>query len=136
MTPERDSQNVELVRQFLQAIESGAGPEEMASFLHPEVHQTEFPNRLFAQGADRDLATLQAAGESGKKVVSSQRYEIRNILASGDRVAVEIQWTATINVPLGTLVPGSQMRAFIGQFFDLRDGKIIGIRNYDCYETF
>jgi hypothetical protein len=136
MALDQDTPQIALVRRFIQAIEKSASPDEMASYLDPEIRQVEYPNLLFAQGAERDLAALQAAGESGKKVVSGQRFEIRSIFGSGDRVAVEIVWTATINVPLGNLTPGSQMKAYIGQFFDLRDGKIAGIRNYDCYEPF
>jgi ketosteroid isomerase-like protein len=129
-----DNANVVTLREFLRAIEQGAGPEEITQFLHPEVHQTEFPNLLFPKGAERDLATMQQAGESGKRVVSNQRYDVPHVVASGDRVSVEIVWTATLNVPVGTLTAGSQMRAYIGQFFAFRDGKIISIRNYDCYE--
>src|SRR3954471_10366806 len=116
--------HVTSVRQFIQAIEQGAEPAKIAAFLHPDVRQVEYPNRLFAQGAERDLAAMQQAGESGKRVVREQRYEIRNVLVSDDHVAVEIVWTATLNVTVGALEPGSQIRAYIGQFFDFRDGKI------------
>jgi len=69
-------------------------------------------------------------------VVESQRYEIRNALANGDRVALEVEWTATLKVPVGKIPAGGQMRAHFGVFIDFRDGKIVGQRNYDCFDPF
>ena len=87
-------------------------------------------------GARRDLAQLREAGERGEKVVESQRYEIRTAIASGDTVALEVEWTATLKVPVGTLPAGGQMRAHFGVFLEFRDGRIAAQRNYDCFEPF
>jgi ketosteroid isomerase-like protein len=128
-----ESENLEIVRRYFAAIENGAGSEE---FFAPDVLQIEFPNRFVVNGAQRDLAQLREAAERGRKVVESQRFEIRNALASGHQVALEVEWTATLKVPVGTIPAGGQMRAHFGVFLDFRDGKIVGQRNYDCFDPF
>ena len=100
------------------------------------LSQHEYPNRLFPQGVKRDLQALLESSEKGRKVLSSQRYEIRGEVASGDAVALEIDWTGTLAVPLGTLKPGDTLHAMIGQFFTFREGRIVSLRNYDCYDPF
>jgi ketosteroid isomerase-like protein len=66
--------------------------------------------------------------------MTSQKYEIRNELASGDKVALEIDWTGTLAVPFQTIPKGGQMRAHFAAFLGCKDGKIVSQRNYDCYE--
>jgi len=106
----------------------------LAEFFAPEVIQEEFPNQLVPKGARRDLAALRDAGERGRKVVSAQRYEVLNALASGDSVAMGVIWTATLKVPFGSIPAGGEMRAHFGVFLDFRNGKIVGQRNYDCFD--
>jgi ketosteroid isomerase-like protein len=37
-------------------------------------------------------------------------------------------------VAYGPRPVGHVLRASLAMFYDLRDGRIVGIRNYDCYE--
>jgi ketosteroid isomerase-like protein len=67
-------------------------------------------------------------------MMAAQRYEVLNAIGSGDRVAVEVRWTGTLAVPLGSLPAGGQMRARFAIFLELRDGRIVRQRNYDCFE--
>ena len=115
-------------------MEEGATGPALAEFFAPDVIQEEFPNRIFAQGARRDLAKMLEGAERGRQIMASQRYEIRNIVASGDHVALEILWLGTLAIAFGTLAAGSELRAHIGVFIEFRDGKIVAQRNYDCYE--
>jgi ketosteroid isomerase-like protein len=131
-----EAENLQTARRYLDAIERGVGFEELAEFFTPDVVQIEYPNRLVVDGARRDLAQLREAGERGKNVVDSQRYEIRTAIAIGDTVALEVEWTATLKIPVGTLPAGGQMRAHFGVFLELRDGRIAAQRNYDCFEPF
>jgi ketosteroid isomerase-like protein len=132
----KESENIQTVRRYLEAIEKGVGFEEMSEFFTPDVVQIEYPNRFVVEGARRDLQQLREAGERGRKVIESQRYEVRNAMASGDTVALEVDWRATLKVPVGTIPAGGEMRAHFAVFFELRDGKIAVQRNYDCFEPF
>ena len=123
-----------LIERYLTAIEQGATGAALAEFYDPAVIQEEFPNRLMPNGARRGLAEIQAAAESGQKVLTAQRYEVLNALVQGDEVALEMQWSGTLAVPFGALAAGDDMRARISSFITLREGRIISQRSYDCFE--
>jgi ketosteroid isomerase-like protein len=127
------SENLALARQYLKAIESGSIT-ELTQFFAPEVIVEIFPSKFFPNGSRDNLAGIRAAAERGKKVMSSQTFAVKNTLASGDRVALEIDWTGTLAVPFQTIPAGGQMRAHFAAFLQFKDGKIISQRNYDCYE--
>ena len=128
--------NLEQARRFVEAVEQGAKAEALLQFFHPEVIQHEYPNRLFPQGAHRDARALREASERGQQVLSAQRYQILNAVEMGDHVALELDWTGTLAVALGSLPVGGTLHAMIGQFLTFRDGRIASIRNYDCYDPF
>lgn len=124
------TENLALARQYLKTIESGSTA-ELAQFFAPEVIVEIFASKFFPNGSRDNLAGIRAAAERGKKVLTSQ---IRNALANGDQVALEIDWTGTLAVPFQTIPAGGQMRAHFAAFLQFKDGKIISQRNYDCYE--
>jgi ketosteroid isomerase-like protein len=128
--------NLPIVEAYLAAIEAGATGDALAAFYAPDVVQEEFPNRLVPNGARRDLAALLEGAVRGQKVMRAQRFAILDALESGDTVALEVQWTGTLAVPVGTLPAGGEMRARFAVFIELRDGKIVRQRNYDCFEPF
>ncbi len=128
------STNLETVRRYLTAIEQGATGATLAAFYAPEVVQEEFPNRLVVNGARRDLAAILEGAERGQKVISAQTYEIRNAVEQGNTVALEVLWTGTLAIPFGSLAVGDKMRAHFAVFIELRDGKIVAQRNYDCFD--
>ena len=128
------SATLQLIERYLTAIEQGATGAALAQFYDPAVIQEEFPNRLMPNGARRGLAEIQAAAESGQKVLTAQRYEVLNALVQGDEVALEMQWSGTLAIPFGALAAGDDMRARISSFITLRAGKIISQRSYDCFE--
>ena len=131
-----ESSNLSEVRRYLRAIEQSAPEEIMCAFFAPDVVQEEFPNRLVPTGARRDLAALLEAGRRGRDIVIGQQYEILNVVEAGDQIALEIQWSGTFKVPIGSLAPGDVMRARFAVFITLRDGRIVSQRNYDCFEPF
>jgi ketosteroid isomerase-like protein len=126
--------NLAIARQYLKAIESGATADEMASFFAPEIVLEIFPSRFFPNGSRDNLAGICAAVERGKKAMSSQKYAIRNTVASGDKVALEVDWVGTLALPFQSIPIGGQMRAHFAMFLQFKDGKIVSQRNYDCYE--
>ena len=129
-----ESDNLALVRRYLAAVASGATGDTLAAFYAPDVVQEEFPNRLMANGARRDLAAILEAAVRGQSVMTSQGFDVLNAVVHGDQVALEVQWIGTLAIAFGTLPAGGQMRARFAQFFELRAGKIVAQRNYDCFE--
>jgi len=123
-----------IAKRYLSALERFVDRDELAQFFTPDVIQIEFPNRLTPNGATRDLNAILEGSEQGKKVLTSQSYEITNVVDSPDQLVLELIWTGTLAVPLGTLQPGSQMCARFAAFLAFRDGKIAAQRNYDCFD--
>src|SRR5690242_7683991 len=119
--PEQDV--LETARRYLRAIEEGATGDALAGFFDPDVIQKEFPNRLVPDGTRRDLAALLETAVRGQQVVQSQRFDVVHAVVDGDHVALEVDWSAVLAVPVGTLAAGGTMRAHFAVFLDFRDGK-------------
>ncbi len=132
------SPNVELAREYLRAVESMGPPENVARFYADAVEFHEFPNRIAPLGRVRRRGDLQAAYAQGQKLLRSQRYDVRRIVESGEEVAVELEWTGVLAMPVAAmkLEAGHEMRAFVAMFLTIRNGKIVSQRNYDCYPPF
>lgn len=128
--------NLDTALRYLQALESGVTGEALAAFFHPEVVQREYPNALTRAGQTRGLGALLEGAERGKKLMSSQRYAVRGSLAQGDTVALEVDWSGTLAVPVRSLAAGATMHAACGMFLTFKDGLIVSQRNYDCFEPF
>lgn len=128
--------NVDLALRYLAAVEAGATGPALAAFFDPEVTQIEYPNRLVPAGVKRDLAGLSASAEKGQRVIQDQRFRVRHVVANGDDVAVEIDWSGTLKVPLGDTKAGGEMRAEFAIFLRFRDGRIVSQHNYDCFHAF
>ncbi|NTU79188.1 MAG: nuclear transport factor 2 family protein [Chloroflexales bacterium] len=124
----------DLATQYLAAIERGATGAALAAFFTDDVLQEEFPNRLVPAGARRDLAAILDGAVRGQQVMTAQRFTVLDHLVDGSQVALEVQWTGTLAIPLGSLPAGGQMRARFAVFLTYRDGKIAHQRNYDCFE--
>lgn len=125
--------NLEIARDYLAAIEHG---EELARFYDPGVTYREHPNRVAPSGATRDLAALQAARARGKQVVEGERYVVRGAVALGERVALQVEWSARLKIALGTLPAGETLRASSAMFLRFHAGRIVEQENYDCFAPF
>ena len=134
-TSTRDLANLDTARQYLAAISRGAIGDELAQYFTPDVVQEELPNRVAPNGKRRKLPGILEGAERGQKVMSSQRYEIRSAVSTGDRVILEVLWVGTLAIPFGTIPAGGEMRAYSAMFLEFRDGKIAAQRNYDCFEA-
>ena len=128
--------NLATVRAYLAALSAGASDEETLAFLAPDVAQVEYPNRIVDTGARRGLAELRAAAARGRQAVRRQAFIERHAVAQGDQVFIEVLWEGELAVPAGALAPGDTMRAHCAIALELRDGKIVQQRNYDCFEPF
>lgn len=123
-------------RAYLAALQDGVTGDDLARFFTEDVVQNEFPNAFVPRGAERDLAGILEAAVRGGTVLSSQRFDVLSAMASGDHVAMEVQWAGVLAVAIGSLSPGSEMTARFAVFLDYRDGKIARQRNYDCFDPF
>jgi len=132
--PERD--NLERARRYLAAIEGSTAHGSPFTFLAPDISQIEYPNQFLPKGAERDLTAMADAAERGRRVLQSQRYEVRTAVASGQDVALEVLWIGILALPVGSLAVGDEMRANFGVFLTFRDGLITRQRNYDCFQPF
>jgi ketosteroid isomerase-like protein len=130
------SSNVSRIHRYLQAVASRGAPETVADFLTPDMVFQEFPNRIAPQCRVSRFADLHPAYERGRKILQSQRYDVQRIVEAGDEVAVELEWSGILAVPVMNLAAGSEMKAFAAMFLTFRDGKIVSQRNYDCYPPF
>jgi len=126
--------NLELVRDYLRALEAAATGEALARFFAADVVQIELPNRLHPSGGRSDLARLLERAERVPDLLRAQRYEVRSELASGARVVVEAVWTGVLAVPFGAVPAGTEMKAHFAMFFEIAEGRITVQRNYDCFE--
>ena len=121
---------------WVRAIEGGATGDALASFVTDDVIHEEMPNRVFPNGGRSDLGAMRAAAERGQSIMRRQRYDIVSAIASGNSVAMQLDWAAEVAIPLGALKPGDEMRAHVAIFMEFRDGRICRQRDYGCYEPF
>lgn len=123
----------DIVRAYLKAIEDRG---DSLAFFTEDAIQEEFPNALVPAGARRTMAELREANARGRNVMTSEVYEIVNLIEDGDRVACEVLWRGVLAVPLRSLQPGDAMKARFGVFFEFEGDRIRRQHNYDCFEAF
>ncbi len=128
--------NLQLAKDYLAALEKGVDRDTLAAFFSADVVQEEFPNRLSDKGARRELQDILDGNERGRSLMQAQRYELRNAIASGDTVVLEVLWTGTLAQPVGSLSSGDRMHANLAVFLEFRGGRIVKQRNYDCFRAF
>jgi len=126
--------NVDLAREYIRAIESGAVGDSLAKFFTPDVTITEMPNRITPHGSTSNLPKALHAAERGQQLFKRQTYTITNILGEGDCVALEMEWMGITAVPIQNLPANSEMRDHAAIFPHFRDGRIARQRHYDCFE--
>ena len=131
-----ERQNLEIVERFLKTLETGGTGDTLSTFYDPDVVQIEYPNTLTKNGATRNLDDLKIASERGKQVLTKQTYEIVRSYVSGDTVIIEAIWRGILAIPVGSVPAGGEMKAYFAQFFEIKGGKIVRQRNYDCFEPF
>jgi hypothetical protein len=59
-----------------------------------------FPNLLLPKGDRHELAGALEGAERGRKLMAGQKYLITHEMAEGEQVALEVEWTGTVAVPL------------------------------------
>jgi ketosteroid isomerase-like protein len=122
-----------VVLAYYAAIADGTTSLEWERWFTPDVVQEEFPNRLLPGGAQRDLRGLREAAERGAKLMSQQTFRVLTLVASGGTVVVEAEWRGQVGRDAGPFTAGTELRTRFAQVLELREGKIVALRNYDCF---
>ena len=125
--------HLEKLRRYLKSIETGEFA-YVAELFSASAMVEQLPNRIYPNGIRSGVSRMAEAFEKGRKLLSSQSYEIKNSVVNGDKVSLEVLWTGKLAISFGSLAAGSEMRAHSAMFFEFADGKIISQRNYDCFE--
>jgi len=122
------------IRRLLAAIEEGAPAPEIAAFWHPEAEQVELPSLMRPHGHRRGLAEMLERYRAGAGLLARQSYEVENVVDDGDRLAVQLRWSATTATGAGALPAGTELVAHVAVFYEFRDGLVLRQSSYDCYE--
>ncbi|MET1005518.1 MAG: nuclear transport factor 2 family protein [Propionibacteriaceae bacterium] len=134
MTTQLASAKHEHLSRMYAAISAGAQGDELASFFHPDAEQIEYPSVMRPTGHRRNLAEMRAGAEVGATIIRDQHYDVHTVIEDGDRVAVQLTWTATVAVDLGQIPAGTALVSHVAAFYLFRDGLVLQQSSYDCYE--
>ena len=119
---------------FAIVADLGSREDELLQVLHPDVRITEHPNAITPSGAVRDRGSSVAGFLAGKKLLSAQSFEIEELVAAGERVAVRATWRGTIALGSERLPAGTELVAHIAAWLTVRDGRVVEHETFDCYE--
>ena len=119
---------------FVRAVEAMDGS-KMEGFFAPDVEQTEMPNAFKPAGEVRDLSALKSDIGKSKGIIEQQKYDILNTIAHGEVVVLEMVWHGTVVTDIPPLKEGQYLRAQCVAVFEFREGKVVKLRNYDCFDA-
>ena len=128
--------NESLAREYLAALGGGVTGEGLRGFFTPDFEQVELPNALNPKGQRSDLANALERSERGTQVLKRQRYDVTRVVEQGNTVALQVEWTGVLAIPVAGLPAGGEMKAHFAVFLEFRDGRIARQTNYDCFEPF
>lgn len=126
------SRNETVVRQYLKAIGEFDG-NTVARIQASDYVLEERPNLLNPTGRTAHRDQSLAAFETGKKILSDQRYDVSRLHVAGDVVFVELTWTGHLKEAFGKYPAGMTMTAECAIVLTLRDGQIVSQHEYDCF---
>jgi ketosteroid isomerase-like protein len=123
------------VLEFVRAIEAGGGSADVDRCLAEDFTLVEAPHVLAPEGSTRSREQVLAGAEQSRQVVSHQRFDIRRTTCEGNRVVLEVDWSATLLMDLRYGDAGETIRARTTSVFEVREGRIASQDSYDCYFT-
>ena len=126
--------NIAAALSFVRAVEAMDGS-KMEGFFAPDVEQTEMPNTFKPAGQVRDLSALKSDIGKSKGIIEQQKYDILNTIAHGEIVVLEMVWHGTVVTDIPPLREGQKLRAQCVAVFEFREGKVVKLRNYDCFDA-
>lgn len=90
---------LQIAKAHLNALAEGKAGDELAEYFSLNIKQIEYPNRLNPNGAVSDYKTMLERSEKGKKIITSQAYDIKREYVVGYTVILEVEWTGIFAVP-------------------------------------
>jgi hypothetical protein len=70
-----EDKNIDLVRTYLNALQSGEAADALRNFFTDDVRQIEMPNQLNQRGQESDLEHILQRSQQGLQVLERQQYE-------------------------------------------------------------
>lgn len=127
----------EVVRRYYEVVaDLESGEDDLLALLHPDVRVTEHPNPITPSGAVRDREATVAGFMAGKSLLSAQTFDVHELVASGDRVAVRATWRGTVGIDSERLPLGTELVAQVAAWLTVVDGLVVEHETFDCYEPF
>lgn len=125
-----------IVQRLHTALEAGAHGEELRDHFTADAVTIERPNLIKPNGATTPLEGMLANSAAGVGMLREQRYEVNDIVETGDTAIVRLTWTGVIRQAIGPFAEGQILTAHVAQFVRVQDDRIASIETYDCYEPF
>jgi ketosteroid isomerase-like protein len=127
--------NIDIARRYLALLTDPASTaEQLDAVIAPEIIVEEAPNLVAPTGRKRDYQAIREGFTLSKTLLTEQQYTVDNAVESGDHVILEVRWRGVLARGFGKVPAGAEMRARCAMFLELRDGRLVAQRNYDCYE--
>jgi len=82
------------------------------------------------RGRQGNRAFLREQQERLLRLFPDRQMSIRNLVALGDQVVLELEWWGTAAMTVGGLSAGAQVRLRIASFFTLADSLIVRQTDY------
>jgi ketosteroid isomerase-like protein len=121
-------------RYFDIVADLNSSPEALLDVLDPAVRIVEHPNAINPRGSVRDRDGAVAAIAAGKGLLSAQAFDVLEVVASGERVAVRATWRGTIAASTDALPAGTQLVAHVAAWMTVMEGRIREHETFDCYD--
>jgi SnoaL-like domain len=131
--PSHPASPLDRVLGFIRVLETGGGSAGIRPFLADSFVLVEAPHLLAPEGSTRTLQDVLAGADQAAQVVTDQKFAIRRTTCEGGRVAVEADWSATVQMDLRYWDRGDTIRARTSSVFEVSTGLIVSQDSYDCY---
>lgn len=95
-----------------------------------DAEWTELPTPATPRGRGGKRAALRAAAESALAFFPDRQMKIRNLVAQGQQVVLELEWSGTAAAAVGSVKPGTTVRLRLASFFTVVDGLITKHTDY------
>lgn len=128
---------IALVNRYLELVSNfHSEPIDYEWIFHPEMLETEYPNRLSPKIRQRTAQDGLAGIALGKQLLKFQRYEVQQFFESETALTVELIWSGELAIDAGLLKKDQTLKAYVCFVFEFKEGRIFRQRHYDCYEPF